>query len=90
MAVYPNPVQNELTIEAQAVETTVESLVLISEQTGQIAKEATVKDLKQDNKLQGDKILLNVADLPRGTYYLQLITKEKTDHPRERIRLLLQ
>lgn len=90
MAVYPNPVQNEVTIEAQAVETMLESIVLFSEQTGQIAKVAVVEDLKYDNRLQRDKILLNVADLPRGTYYLQLVTKEKSDQPRKRIRLLLQ
>ena len=90
MSVYPNPVQNEITIEAQAAETMIESIVLLSEQTGQIAKSAAVKDLKNGNKIQGNKILLNVADLPRGTYYLQLNTKEKSDQPKERIRLLLQ
>jgi hypothetical protein len=90
MSVYPNPVQNEITIEAQSAETILESVVLVSEQTGKIAKAASIKDLKKDNRLQSDKILLNVADLPRGTYYLQLNTKEQPNQPRERIRLLLQ
>lgn len=88
IAVYPNPTKSKLTIEipsVSALETTLGSIVLISEQTGEISQVATLNELIQKNKLNDNKILLDVGGLPRGTYYLQLIPKDRTSTVSEKI-----
>jgi len=84
----PESDKSKLTIEipsVSALETTLGSIVLISEQTGEISQVATLNELIQKNKLNDNKILLDVGGLPRGTYYLQLIPKDRTSTVSEKI-----
>jgi TRAP-type uncharacterized transport system substrate-binding protein len=60
--IYPNPTSNQLTI---ATDLAINEIKLI-DITGK-----TIRSIKQDTKV------INVADLPSGIYFIQLITNEK-------------
>jgi hypothetical protein len=71
MAAYPNPATDVLNLDLSTDDKSAklpEDAKLYSEKTGRVVKTVSIsKEAKDDNKLQ-----INVGDLPRGTYYLQI------------------
>ena len=65
IAIHPNPTSNHLTIDTEQL--LIEQMIII---------DVTGKTIKQPMLLNNN--LINVTDLPKGIYFLKLITKEET------------
>lgn len=80
---YPNPSTTKLTVEFNStkyVETLPYQINLISETAGKTVKSINVEETFNKRALvEGNKIIFNVQDLPRGRYYLQFQDKKSTN-----------
>lgn len=87
MSAYPNPASDVINIQmlgSEKAEKLPESAKLYSEKSGKVVKNVSFsKEASRDNILK-----IGVSDLPRGTYYLEVID-EKSDVPAKKTRIVL-
>ncbi|WP_439559711.1 T9SS type A sorting domain-containing protein [Dyadobacter sp.] len=87
MAAYPNPASDVLNLDLSTNNKSAKlpkEAKLYSEKTGKVAKSVSLsKEAGSDNKVQ-----INVRDLPRGTYYLQ-VGDDGTDKAGSKTRVVL-
>jgi len=87
LAAYPNPATDVLNLDLSTGDKSAklpQDAKLYSEKTGQVVKTVSIsKEAGDDNKLQ-----INVRDLPRGTYYLQ-VNDGNTDKAAPKTRIVL-
>lgn len=92
--VYPNPAKDYLTIKfdnTESADVLPERIVLYSEKSTIPALSVSVQEIYNKKEFKGgDKIELDVRELPRGTYYLHVIPKEGTEQKIEKIRIILE
>lgn len=92
LTVYPNPVENQISIQLKNTEINElipETIVILNELGITSGKSINVKKLVDSKQLiDGNKIIVNVTDLPRGTYYLKSYNNKGAEI--EQIRLKLQ
>lgn len=61
ISIYPNPTQNEITVEITGIEETDNASILIYDQLGRLRLTQTEISIRNT---------INLANLPRGTYFL--------------------
>lgn len=91
-SVYPNPANDILVLEFESKynrESLPDAIVLYSEESV-LVREVKPRSLAISNFTDGNKILLNVKDLPRGTYFLHTFPTKESGKEKEVIRILLQ
>lgn len=92
---YPNPATNELTIQFSDIsnsELLPKAVYLYHESSTIPKKQANIKEIYDKNGLtEGNKLLWNVSDLPRGVYYLHVVPSEKSGKKEvEKLRIILE
>lgn len=89
MVVYPNPANEVLTFDFGATENTTSlpnEIRLYNEKSNIVRSFIPETAIKND----GNKVQLDVKDLPRGIYYLHSIPKNESEKEIEIVRILLQ
>lgn len=91
---YPNPATDVLTLEFlmyEEKERFPDQVMLYSEHSLIPKKVISIREAFQQNTTsEGNKILIEVGDLPRGTYYLHVIKDNGKDEYVEKLRIELQ
>lgn len=94
MLAYPNPVKENITLQFKNIELQEqlpESVKLYSEKSGEAVKFISVTDYFNRKAFKdGNKIELNVTDLPRGTYYLHVYPNAKHGSEPQKMRMVLE
>ncbi|GAB3911613.1 hypothetical protein GCM10028803_53510 [Larkinella knui] len=92
--VYPNPAHDVLTIQfisPKNIEALPEKVNLYSEKSSIAVISVDVKEAYGKNEFEGgDKLNLNVKNLPRGIYYLHIIPESNQNQEIQRVRILLE
>jgi bacillolysin len=92
--VFPNPASDFVTVQVEhpeSLDAMPEELVLYSEKSGGAVRSVSVREVFEKKAFKdGNKIEINVKDLPRGTYYLHVIPGKASSQKTERIRILLK
>lgn len=92
MSVYPNPANDILTFEFASDASQVslpQEIKLYNEQSVSV-RTLSSSAIVKNNLKEGNKLFLNVKDLPRGTYYLHVFPTKESGKEKEIIRILLQ
>jgi hypothetical protein len=77
--VYPNPTDDVLNVEFENTEELPEEIVLFNS-VGEKVAEADMKQKAKDMEFKvKKKITFDVRKLPKGTYYLHIVSKDKVD-----------
>ncbi|SFF48759.1 T9SS type A sorting domain-containing protein [Thermoflexibacter ruber] len=77
--VYPNPTDDVLHIEFEHTEELPEEIALFNS-VGEKVAEADMKQKAKDMEFKAQKkITFDVKKLPKGTYYLHIVSKEQVD-----------
>lgn len=90
---YPNPATDQLSVEFSRVdklETLPEKILLLSEKSTIPIKTYILSEVKKNNEFNGNKLEINVKDLPRGTYYLHAVSGEGAREKTEKKRIILR
>lgn len=91
---YPNPTKTELTLEfpnTQVKNTLPVEVTLLAESSMSPVKTISVWDYFDKNQFKdGNKILLDVSQLRRGTYYLHVKYDASQENRTEKIRVILE
>ena len=90
---YPNPVSNILTFEfdnTDQKDMLPEQINIYDESSlSSPVKQFSVKDLLNNNGAKGgNKIAMDVSDLPQGIYYVHLIYSKETGIPTEKLKII--
>lgn len=92
--IYPNPAKEKITLEfanAHLLAAMPSKLELFDEKTMQPVRSVVIKDIFDKKGFrEGNKLDLNVSDLPRGTYYLHATRSENSKEVVEKLRLILE
>ena len=91
--VYPNPAQDQVSVEFEQIdnaEALPDEIMLMAENSTKPVKTVNVQDDYQNKRLlNGKSVMINVKDLPRGTYYLHIRNNRNQENPIDKIRILL-
>ncbi len=91
---YPNPAIDQITIEfknTDSKEFIPKSATLISELSAEAVRSLDIQDAYKKKALKdGNKLEINVKNLPRGIYYLNIIPKEGSSQKGDKIRIMLE
>ncbi|MCF0074112.1 T9SS type A sorting domain-containing protein [Dyadobacter sp. CY261] len=91
---YPNPAKNSLSIQFRNTESPdflPKTLNIISESHQRVVKSISVTDVfSKKSFVDGNKINIDVKDLPRGVYYLHAIPDENSKIQTEKTRIVLE
>lgn len=94
MMAYPNPATDLLTLEfvnAEISESLPEKVELYSEGSSKSIKTILIQDIYKNKAFKdGNKVELDVSNLPRGTYYLHVIPGKGQNQQIEKTRILLK
>lgn len=94
VAVYPNPATDVLTFQFDNPEipgSLPGQIELYNESSTKLVKSILVQNAYNNNAFKyGNKVELDVKDLPRGTYYLHVIPDKSADQKIEKMRILLE
>lgn len=86
-----NPAQSDLTVEFERpdrMESLPDAIELKSEKTGQTVRSVDIKTRNQKGEPM-NRITLDVANLPRGVYYLHLTFPDRREEKVDKVRILL-
>lgn len=93
IAVYPNPTSQQVQVEfdrTESVELLPEQLAIYSEHSTHPVKVISVRDIYNHKAFRdGNKVDVDVHNLPRGVYYIHLIGSKQKAGEAERIRIIL-
>jgi hypothetical protein len=93
-SVSPNPAKDRLVLQFKSTEslkTLPDYVSLYTENSTEYVKSISIKDVYERKAFeQGDKLNIDVNDLPRGIYYLHVIPNEESKQPTQRIRIVLE
>lgn len=94
MMAYPNPAKNTITLQfkgTDSLDQLPEEVKLFSEKSGASVITISVVDYFNRKAFkEGNKIEVDVASLPRGTYYLHVYPNGKSGAELQRIRMMLE
>ena len=92
--VQPNPVKDQFAVEFDQTDNAAalpDELDLLSESSLRPLRTVDVQAEYKNNRLiNGNSIVLNVKDLPRGTYYLHIKNSRNSESPVDKIRIILE
>jgi hypothetical protein len=92
-SIYPNPAQDVLTVEfedVKDVDSVPQTIKLYSEKSTMEVRKVAVKEAYENKSLEnGNKIQINVQELPRGIYLLHVIPNEESKEGIEIVRIVL-
>ena len=92
MSVYPNPTNDILTFEfaSDVVKESLPQEIKLFNEQSICVRSLNPAIMDKSYFTDGNKLLLNVRDLPKGTYYLHVFPTEQSGKDKEVIRILLQ
>lgn len=91
----PNPAKESMTVaftDTQYKEALPDQIEVVSEKTLKSVRSVNVQDVFKNREFQeGNKIVFDIKDLPRGTYYLKIInSRQEKDKQVENVRLVFE
>jgi hypothetical protein len=93
MAMYPNPSSDQVQIEfdrTDVADLLPERLTIFSEKTSKPVKTVSIKDVFDRKAFrEGNKLDVDVRDLPRGVYYFHLTSPKQKPGEVDRVRIVL-
>ncbi|AEI48756.1 T9SS type A sorting domain-containing protein [Runella slithyformis] len=94
MVAYPNPAKDIVTLQfknTESAELLPEQILLYSEKSTSALRTISVQNVFERKAfIDGNKIEVNVADLPFGVYFLHIIPNKKTTQKVEKIPILIE
>lgn len=92
--VYPNPATEKITLEfaiAAMLSAMPSKIELFTETSTQSVRSVVIKEIFDKKGFrEGNKLDLNVSDLPRGTYYLHTTRSENSREVVSKLKVILQ
>ncbi|TAG42216.1 MAG: hypothetical protein EAZ32_01300 [Cytophagia bacterium] len=95
LRIFPNPAKNVVSIEfenPEMLESIPDMIEIQDEKSQKIVKSSNVKAIKDRNKGNPkayERIEFEVADLPRGTYYVQATFDQQSEKNKTAYRIIL-
>jgi hypothetical protein len=91
---YPNPTSDELTLEfkdAKNLESLPAQVILYAGTSTKSVRSISVKEVFERKGFKdGNKIKVDIRNLPRGIYYLHVISNNEKEDKIQKIRILLE
>lgn len=92
--VYPNPATEKITLEfasAAMLSAMPSKIELFTERSTQSVRSVVIREIFDKKGFrEGNKLDLNVSDLPRGTYYLHTTRSENSREVVDKLKVILK